>query len=406
MIRDDVKESVLDYISEKKVIYLLRDLVEIRSPFFHEEEIVNYVKRRCNEIGLETELYPVKEEEVVDFEGNNIVARYNGDSKGPKLLLNGHLDTINLCEGWSKPPYKGYVNDGKLYGVGSLDMKGGIAAILLALEALINNDVDLKGELVFTGVIDEEGPYGLGSYQLIKDGFIDDFDYSIIPEPSGGLSNKSDYPIVILGSKGSYKYEINVKGKPAHGSEPEEGINAIEDASKIVNSLNNLDLASHPKLGEGKLCVIGIDGGGEPLSVPDKCKIEVFRHVVPGEDRDTVLNQMRKLVDSLNLRSQVEVKLRDRPDSEWGFKPYVIDEDEEIVKSVQKSWKELNDEEATIDYYNTVGDFNLLSSIGEIPTIITGPDGENYHSADEYVKLSSVVETSKVLTLTVLDLLG
>ena len=405
MVNEDIKKRVLNSIRSEQIIGMLSNLVKIQSPFFHEEEIVQFVKKECEKMGLETKLHQVKEKKITGFEGDEVVARYRGKEGKPVLLLNGHLDTVGLCQGWTKPPW-GYLEGNKFYGVGALDMKSGDAAILVALHALKENDVELKGDVLFTGVAAEEGPYILGMYQLVKDKELQDCDFAVVTEPSSGFSHRKQFPCLLLGAKGSYEYSITVKGKSAHGATPEKGINAVDDAARIICALKKIKLPHHPKLGDGKICTVAIKAGTESLSVPDTCTIKIYRLIIPGETKEIVIKQVKDLVESLNLLSKVEVKLRDEPDPQWSLDPYVVNEEERIVKIVKEACKKVTGKTPDIDYMDSVGDCNLITPKLGIPSIQIGASGENPHSADEYVEINTVIDTAKIIALTILETVG
>ena len=114
---------------------LLRQLVSIPSPYFHEDEVMDFVLGWLQAAGLPAQLHTFYEGRETHFHGRNVHGCLDSGKPGPVIYLNGHLDTVQLCEGWTRPPYEGVVEDGRMYGVGALDMKGGDAAILLALQA-------------------------------------------------------------------------------------------------------------------------------------------------------------------------------------------------------------------------------------------------------------------------------
>jgi len=154
------------------------------------------------------------------------------------------------------------------------------------------------------------------------------------------------------------------------------------------------------------LCTIDIKGGTESLSVPDTCTIKIYRRIVPGETEKIAIEQVKNLVESLNLLSKVEIKLRDKPDPQWSLDAYVVDEEEKIVKIMKKVCKDITGKIPNIDYMDSVGGFNLITPKLGVPTILFGPSGENPHSADEYVEINTVVDTAKIIALTILEIVG
>ena len=234
-------------VDHDETIDLLQELVHIRSPYFEEEAITEFVYDWLDERGLGPEYHPVSEPHITEFEGNNVLARLAGtESDAPTLLLNAHMDTVELVEAWEEDPLSGRVEDGKLYGQGACDMKGGLAGIMIAFDALATADIDLAGDVLFTAVVDEEGPYGLGANQLIRDGITDECDAAIVTEPGPILAQRDiENPALLLGARGRFLYDITVTGEAAHGSQPEKGTNAVVDAGRLAAALTEIDVGTH-----------------------------------------------------------------------------------------------------------------------------------------------------------------
>ncbi len=334
------------------------------------------------------------ETKVTNFQGTNVIGNLKGDIEGIKILLNGHLDTVEICDGWTKDPLVAEIEGGKLYGLGALDMKSGCVAIMLAVEAFANTVDTFSGEIIYTLVSGEEGPYGLGTDALILDGLAENADAVIIPEPSASFAGKA-FPSLCLGARGGWKYSVHFKGRSAHGANPEEGINAISEASKVLLELEKTELRSHDKLGRGSICVIEFAGGGAPLSVPDTAYFSVFRHVTIGEDKDLLIKEVKEAVKRADIRGGYEIIFRDspHPDND-GFGAYVVSENDPYTKIVKRSIVDTTGVEPSIDYFSSVGDFNHFGSRTRASTYIVGPTGDNFHAADEYVELESVIKTA------------
>lgn len=390
--------NIENIISREQVEKLLGELVKIYSPFFQEEKIMEYVHDWFQSRTLPARYHEYHEDKITDFHGKNIIGRLKGQNQGPTVLLNGHLDTVKKCEGWNRDPLGAEIENNKMYGIGTLDMKGGVTAIMLALEAFNESVKEFSGEVLYTLVSDEEGPYGLGTDATIMDGITDNADVAIVPEPSGGFAGV-EYPCLCLGARGGWKYTVSVEGKSAHGANPEKGVNAISEASKILLELkNNTELKAHEKLGRGSICVLDIEGGGAPLSVPDKASFSVFRHVTIGEDKDYLQQEVEKAIKRANIKGRATMKFRDAPHPEnGGFQPYIVEEDNPYTTTIKQSILSATNTEANIAYFSSVGDFNYLGSRASLPTFVFGPNGKNYHAANEYVELNTVVKTARVI---------
>lgn len=384
-------------IDPEETIDLLQELVRIPSPYFEEGEIVEFVHDWLEEAGFDPEYQSVSEPEITGFEGRNVLARLEGnDPDAPTLLLNAHVDTVQLVEGWEEDPLSGRVEGGRLYGQGACDMKGGLAAIMVAFRELAGSD--LRGDVVLSAVVDEEGPYGLGADRMIRDGLTDGYDAAIVTEPGPILAQSEiENPALILGARGRFLYDLTVRGHAAHGSQPEKGRNAVVDAGRLAEALAAMDVGSHPQLGDGSVCPLSIEGGGQTLSVPDRCRLLVDRHVVVGEEAEGVLADAERVVEDLDLACDVEVGFREAPADDMRYGPYVTDEDHPLVASLRSATESVAGVEPSIGYFSSVGDFNYFGHRAELPTVILGPDGENIHGTGEFVYTDDVVEVAEII---------
>ncbi len=382
---------------KKELNNLLANLIQIESPYFREHEAINFVCEWLNFNNLPAYIHHYVEKEITKFSGINAVGILEGGNIGPTVLLNGHIDTVDLCEGWTKPPFEAKICDNKMYGLGALDMKSGVAAMLLAIKHFSINYPNFNGKIKYQVVSDEEGPYGLGTNYLIEDGLCD-ADVAIIPEPSTAFLNSSQNT-VCLGARGGLSYKIVVKGISAHAASPQNGVNAIVEASKLIVALKEITSLYDEKLGHGSTAIIKIDGGGAPASIADKTEISVFRHIVRNENAETVKKEVYMAATNANVNhDNIEVIFRKAPTKGCeAFLPYVCDEHDFYIKSFIDSVKQVSNIEPLIDYFPSIGDFNYIGSRLNIPTIVFGPKGSNYHSSDEYVELDSYYETFNVI---------
>jgi len=386
-------------ISREMFITLLRRLVQIESPYFHEDDVMAFVNDWLNERGVPAEIHTFYEGKETKFHGKNVVGVMDSGKPGPVIYLGGHLDTVSLCSGWTKPPFEGVVEGDYMYGVGTLDMKAGCAAIMLVLEKFAKEYFEpgkFKGKLVYHLVSDEEGPYGLGTVFIINDQIhyiAEEADFAIICEPSAGFTGVP-HPCICLGAKGGYNYTVKVRGKSAHAATPRLGINAMVDAAVIVSELEKIPLMQDEKLGESTPCVIRMHGGGAACSVPDYAEVEIFHHTVRGETMTTLRERVDKAIEASNVRSRTEVVFRQSPAEgfDGGFDAYCIDENHPMLNILKESIVNVCGSPANIAYFQSIGDFNHIGGKLRIPTVLFGPDGENFHSSDERVRLSSAIE--------------
>ena len=386
----------MHYIDKEEVRNLLSNLVEISSPYFHEEDIMAFVKDWFEGNEIKADYHNYKEEKITKHKGRNVVVTLEGKKQGPVICLNGHLDSVMLCNGWTKNP-KGEIEGDKLYGLGALDMKSGCAATMLALKAFHQNHKNFKGKIISTYVSAEEGPFGIGTNALIEDGYMEGVDFSIITEPSAGFTGKP-FPDLCLGARGGYGLEIEFFGTSAHAATPEKGISAVDDAAKFICELQNIDYVEEAQMGKGSVCVVAMESEGGACSVPDYAKVKLFWHIVLGESPETIKKQLQNVIERAKIKSDCKINFREAPsEGSKGFMPFAIQKDEPNVSLFIETIKEVCGKEPSISYFQSIGDFNYLGSRIGAPAIIFGPDGENFHSKDEYANLESVVKTAQVV---------
>ncbi|MEM3381247.1 MAG: ArgE/DapE family deacylase [Candidatus Bathyarchaeia archaeon] len=386
----------MDLIDESDLIELTRKLINIPSPvrgIDHgcEEEIAKYLYKRLGDSGFEVHLQDVAEGRP------NVIGILHGAGGGYSLMLNGHLDTIET-EGMTIEPYGGEVKDGRIYGRGASDMKGALAAMVVACEAAKESNIQLKGDVIFAGSADEEGR-GSGGEYLAKSGL--KADMAIVGEPTG-LS-------LGIAHKGLTFIEIKTYGKAAHGSNPNLGKNAILTMNKIINILDTkylerLNGRKHPVLGTPTFNIGLIEGGYRPNVVPDSCRMLVDRRIVPGEDYTSVLNELNEILDELrsgdpDAKYQVEA-------IDWiKCSPMETPKDALIVKTVKENLKSISGIEAEIGGLPYWCDAGSISNIMKIPTLVFGPgDLEQAHSSTESIDITKLKIYAKTILKTIIDI--
>lgn len=389
-------------ITMKRMEELLRALVSIESPYFHEEKAMDFAEQWLSEHNIPYEPHSYFEEKITGFHGRNVTGQIDSGKPGPVIFLGGHLDTVNLCSGWTKPPFEGVVEDGYMYGVGALDMKAGCAAIMLVLEDFVKEGKDFKGKIIYQFVSDEEGPMGLGTIALILDNkynFAEETDFAVIAEPSAGFIGVP-HPCLALGARGGYNYTIKVYGKSSHAATPRLGVSAAVDASKIVCELEKLEPMHDNKLGDSVPCVIRMQTAESACSVPDYAEIEIFHHTVRGETIPLMKQRLEDCIERAQIQGRAEIVFRESPAEgfDGGFVPYCTDEDNDYLKLLQGDIEKICGKKASEEYFQAIGDFNHIGGKLGIPTVLFGPDGNHFHGADERVNLQSAVEVAQALS--------
>ncbi len=386
-----MSEDLLSRLDEKYALRRLEEMISINSIVGREGELAEYLRGELEALGLKCEV------EEVEPGRANVYARLEGEEPGRRLNFNGHTDTVPVVEGWDTDPFTPVDRDGRVYGLGACDMKGGIACTLDMIRAFVESGHPFEGELSFSGVIDEEA-YGKGAKAMLKTDYAN-VDAIVLAEPYPGDETKP----IPLGITGKILYDVHVKGKAAHGFRPSLGINAIEDAAQILASLEGLEFSEHPDFGTGNYCTLKIEGGYEVYSVvvPAGCCFEVNRLLVPGETVQTAIEDMERLIGSLGLESEVEVGTKPPR-----YEAYVMGKDEEIIQVFDLVYREVMGVEPVYEYAYGITDANIFAGEGGIPCLHLGPQRGGAHQSNEYVLLDWLLPVSKMYALIAARFLG
>jgi len=343
-----------------------------------EADIGTYMASAMNELGLEVITHELGDNRV------NVVGILRGSGQGRSLLLNAHLDTVGV-EGMAEP-FSAEIRDGRLYGRGSQDMKASLAAMIAAAKALQDANITLAGDLLITGVADEEY-LSIGMEDLIKHY---NADGAIVTEPTDMA--------LCLAHGGFIWYEVEVMGRAAHGSRPQEGIDANMRMGRFLAELEKLaeetiQRPPHPLVGSPSLHASLIKGGSELSVYAAKCTLQLERRICPGETEATVTQELQGIIDHLSAADssfQATVKpLFQRT-------PFEVEPDRAIVTVVEQAMKERLGTSPSYMGATFWTDAALLAEAG-IETVVVGPIGQGLHSIEEWVELQSVYDLAHIL---------
>ena len=385
-------EELISKLNSSYTQRLLEDMIRIDSIVGNEGDLAEYLKNEVEALGLTAEL------DLVEPGRPNIYTRLQGSKPGKRLNFNGHMDTVPVVDGWDTDPFTPVIKEGKIFGLGACDMKAGIACSLNMLRAFVESNYSFNGELSFSGVIDEEA-YGKGAKAMLKTDFAK-VDAIVIPEPYPGDGVKP----IPLGITGKILYDITVKGKAAHGFRPHLGINAIEELGVIIANLHKLNFKDHPDFGKGNYSTLKIEGGYQDVYsvvVPASARMEVNRLLVPGETVETALADMKKLVESLNLTAEVEI--RTKPPQ---YEAFVLDKNEPIIRIFDSIYNQIIGHSPQYEYTSGITDANIFAGEANIPCLHLGPPQEVAHQKNEFVLLDELQPLSQMFTLIASKFLG
>ncbi len=378
----------------------LQELVRIPSLSTHEEALASRLADEMRRVGF-TEVW-------TDRIGN-VIGRV-GTGKGPKLLFNGHLDVVDVGdpERWPHPPYAAVIEEGILYGRGACDMKGGLAAMVYAVEALLDAGVQLNGDLYVVGVVQEEPCEGLATRVLVEEEGIHP-DYVILGEPSNLQ--------VRVGHRGRLEMRVTVQGRAAHASSPTLGNNAIHNAARLVFGIELLAprLANDNFLGQGTIAVTEIESqAASRNAVPDRCTFYVDRRLTLGETERKALAEIQNIINTEEIDAEVNVT-EYRAASYTGydcqarnvFPAWAMPQDHPLVQVIVRCVRE------TLGYRPRLGrwafstDGIYTAGVANIPTVGFGPGEERYaHTQDEQIRLNDVVDAARVYARVAVELLA
>jgi acetylornithine deacetylase len=309
----------------------------------------------------------------------NVIGVLRGTGGGRSLMLNGHVDTVGVAG--MQDPHRPRVEDGRLYGRGAMDMKSGVAAMLHAAARAAQDPP--RGDVIVTAVVDEEHS-SIGTEAALREWTAD---AAIVTEPTA-LE-------LTLWHRGFVWIDVETTGVAAHGSRPDEGVDAIAKMGPVLVGIDDLgrELAAgpaHPMLGTGSLHASLIDGGQELSSYPAACRLQLERRTVPGEDASTALAE----IDAIIARAaSADGALDARATVTFERKPLDEGKDADIVVALAESLQEVTGREPSFASSAAWMDAALIAEAG-VPVVVLGPTGDGLHGEVEWVDLASVQQCS------------
>jgi acetylornithine deacetylase len=374
-------------------IRLLRDLVAINSvnPTLvegapGEAAIADLVAAEMRKSGLDVVVEPVVPGRP------NVVGVLDGRTKGRTLMFCGHTDTVGVVG--MTDPFTPVERDGRLYGRGAQDMKGGVAAMMSAAAVIAARGGLASGQLIVATVVDEEHS-SIGADALVKTWRADG---AIVTEPTELA--------IAVGHKGFAWVDITIEGKAAHGSRPAEGQDAILRLGRVLNRLEALDVAlqaqpPHPLVGTGSLHASIIAGGRELSSYPDRATLQMERRILPSEPESTAIDEVRGILDAL---TREDATFRGKAEAMFSRPAYEVPPDHALPRALAAALTRAGGTPriAGASFWT---DAAVLGHAG-IPSILFGPGGAGLHSTEEYVNVADVMTCRDALVELVGEWIG
>ncbi|MEX9841932.1 YgeY family selenium metabolism-linked hydrolase [Providencia rettgeri] len=330
----------------------------------------------------------------------NIIGGIVGKYPGKTLVFDGHIDTVPVDESqWTQDPFGGEINDGKIYGRGTTDMKGAVAAMISAI-GFFGQDYlrEFAGKIYVSCIVHEECFEGVAA-RLVTENYHPD--YVVIGEASE-LNLK-------IGQRGRAEVVVETFGKPAHSANPQAGINAVYKMAALVEKIRTLTPPVHPVLGLGILELTDIKSSPYPGAsvVPEYCRATYDRRLLVGESKDSVIEPIQKVLEEM---IQLDPEFKARVSYAYGtescytgsiiegerfFPGWVLDESDEFVQCVLSGLKKVGIN-PTITQYSFCTNGSHYAGEANIPTIGFGPSRENLaHTIDEYIEIGQLTGSVK-----------
>jgi len=440
--RRRAKEAVRTYVEDNRegLIEFLSRLVAAESLPGEERPAQEVMVERFESLGLEPDVWDADAEALRDHPGffettpyleygyedrPNVAATIPGagdgdgddDGDGRSLAFSGHVDVVTPepLDAWTYDPWEATVEDGRMYGRGTYDMKGGIAAWVHAVEALRACGVELAGDLTLQTTIEEEAGGVGGVLSALERGYRPDA--AVVAEPSG-------LPAVGVASAGVLYFRVTVHGRAAHTAHKFLGVDAVGKAATVYHALEDLHRERNERYDDyppavnqyaeaagstTNLSVTSFDAGTWTSTVPGKATME-FRIGWPpstGEDREDVREEV---LDTVRSVADDDEWLREHPPEVewfgWSTDPHEFDVDSAFADVVFDNAEAVTGRE--VRYRGGLGgnDERFYNRYYDVPTPSVGPTGGNGHGPDEYVDVDSLVETAKVMAGVAVDWCG
>lgn len=382
----------MDKIREDQVIELCRKLIRQKSYSGGEDGVVKVLSENMKALGFD--------DVTVDRYGN-IIGLIRGKRPGRKILFDGHIDTVPVTgeSEWLYPPFAAEIHDGKMYGRGTSDMKGAVAAMTCAAADFAKDTgKDFAGEIYVSGVVHEECFEGIAAREISKKV---QPDYVVIGEASQ-LNLK-------IGQRGRAEIVIETFGKACHSANPDKGINAVYKMAKVIEAIRTLTPTHHPVLGDGILELTDIKSSPYPGAsvVPEYCRATYDRRLLVGETKESVLEPITALLETLMAKDpQLKAKASyavgrekchtgETIEGERFFPGWLYDKNDDFVQAVYKKLREKGFT-PEITQYNFCTNGSHYAGEANIKTFGLGPSRENLaHTLNEYIELDQLTKVSE-----------
>jgi succinyl-diaminopimelate desuccinylase len=363
--------------------------IDSQNPGVQESAAVEWVGNRLDDMGLSAERQQVEESR------DNLISVIPGESDSPRLVLLAHLDTVPIGGGWTLPPLGAEIQNGRIYGRGACDMKGGVAISLGLMEALAKQKRGMSGDLIFVGTVDEEAPDMLGAQKLVASGFLRPTDQVLALEPTGTRLR--------IAQMGLRWLRVNVTGRMAHAGRAHLGIDSAHVMARIVDQLKR-EIASMPHedeiLGKPRFTCGTFHAGVATNVVPPSAEAYFDVRIVPPMKIEDVIPMVGAVANSVlkdfpGATCDVEPLGAPRP-------PVRADDNSPIVSALRSAFRQESGDELSqggSDGHEAYTDASMVAALtGSSFCTVFGPGSTDIaHTADEFVPISDLELVSRVM---------
>lgn len=416
-MEDEVKQRIIEAVDERRdpIIAFLGSLVRFDSETGREAEIQTFIAESLRGMGLTVDAFepdlealrkhPAFVQPDTPFEGRpNVVGVLRGSGGGRSLLFNGHVDTVPTApdDQWFDGPRSATVRDGALWGRGASDMKGGLAAMTMALATLLDIGRKPKGDLILEYTVDEERT-GMGTLACVLKGY----------KADAGICCETSDMEVMPACIGRLWFKIQLKGKPSGIATRWESVSAIEKGIKIVQAVEDLEKMriedlKHPLYPDNRgalpCAVTMFHSGSFPSVTPEDAVLKGSMGLMPYEDVEGAGRQLR---DQIQRVAMADPWLRDHPPQVSFDEGLVapgaeIPTDHPIVETLEGAFQTVTGSPPVISARKGAADTRFLIRYGDTPTVIFGPGvTAQMHAMNEHIPIENLITATKVLALAI-----
>lgn len=373
---------------EEQLVEFCRELIRIPSPSGQEQAVAQRVKQRMEECGFD--------EVIIDKYGS-VLGTVHGKRPGKTVLLDGHIDHVEVIDAadWTHDPFGAEMEDGKIYGRATSDMKGSVTAMICAVAHFAEDTKrDFAGSICVSCTVHEECFEGVSSREITR---LCKPDFVIIGEATTGT--------VKIGQRGRAEIVVETEGVSCHSSNPEKGVNAVYHMMAVIEEIQKIVPNEHPILGKGILELTDIVSAPYPGAsvVPSLCRATYDRRILVGEDEEIVLGQVNEAIERAKAKIpnlKAKCYFAQGSASCWTgetiqakrfFPAWLMEEDSELVQKAVEGLRSAGIE-AELSHFSFCTNASHHCGEAGIPTIGYGPSLESLaHTREEYIEIDQLV---------------